>query len=122
MRDSLPTNDAQPSMAYGKESDAAPGGRLMRNPPGKRFKPGGGPEEPVTEYIEDDGQVRVLVMLPGISETKIRIHLENHSLVISACDGGKEYRKEITLPWTAQIVRRKFQHNVLELNLQKTDS
>ena len=78
--------------------------------------------EPVTECTEEDNRVCVRVTLPGISETKIRIDLDNRFLVISASDGDKEYRKEITLPWNARIVRKKFRDGVLELILEKTRS
>ncbi|MDD1655310.1 MAG: Hsp20/alpha crystallin family protein [Methanomicrobiales archaeon] len=81
-----------------------------------------GQEEPGTEYIEEESQVRVVVHLPDVSETKIRIELDNDVLVISATNGGKKYCKEIMLPWTARVVSRKFRNGILELTLERTQS
>ena len=79
------------------------------------------PVEPVTRCVDEETQVRVLVELPGVDETKIRIELENHTLVIIASDSVKIYKKEIPLASKARICNKKFHNGVLELTLEKTN-
>jgi len=80
------------------------------------------PVEPVTRCVDEETQVRVLVELPGVDETKIRIELENHTLVIIASDRNKTYKKEIPLSERPRICSKKFKNGVLEIILEKIDS
>jgi HSP20 family molecular chaperone IbpA len=82
----------------------------------------GKPVEPVTRWVNEETQVRVLVELPGVDETKIRIELENHTLVIIASDRKKIYKKEIPLSQRPRISSKKFRNGVLEITLEKIDS
>jgi HSP20 family molecular chaperone IbpA len=89
---------------------------------GSRDTPAGKFMEPATECTEENNRICLVVNLPGVSEMKIRIELDNQFLIISASNGDKEYRKEITLPWNARIVRKKFRDGVLELILERIHS
>jgi HSP20 family molecular chaperone IbpA len=92
------------------------GTRNRQEPPEGRFL------EPAAECVEDGNRVRVVVKLPGISETKIRVELDDGSLIIWASDGEKTYRKEIPISRNTRISRKKFQDGELELILEKTGS
>ncbi|HUK92591.1 MAG TPA: hypothetical protein VLU98_00995 [Methanomicrobiales archaeon] len=66
-------------------------------------QPGPGPEnsgpvEPPVEVHEDDGEVRVLGELPGISGDQVRLNLEDGILRISASDGVRNYLGQASLP------------------------
>jgi len=58
----------------------------------------GGPVESPVEVHEEDGEVRVLGELPGISGDQVRLNLEDGILRISASDGVRTFRGQASLP------------------------
>jgi HSP20 family molecular chaperone IbpA len=82
------------------------------------------PIEPATTIIDQGKFLRILTELPGISEEKIKINLENRSasITIQAMNTVKEYKKVITIPWEARFSKKRFSDGVLELTLEKNGS
>jgi HSP20 family molecular chaperone IbpA len=80
--------------------------------------------EPVTTLIDDGKFLRILTQMPGISEEKIKIDLENHttSVTIVASDTEFQYKKVITIPCEVRISKKRFSDGVLELTLEKNGS
>jgi len=77
--------------------------------------------EPVTTVIDDGKFLRILTELPGISEEKIKIDLENKStsVTIYAMDTVKQYKKVISIPSEVRFNKKRFSDGVLELTLEK---
>lgn len=80
--------------------------------------------EPVTTVIEDGKFLRIVTELPGISEERIKIDLENKStsVTISAMNTVKQYKKVITIPCEVRFAKKRFSEGVLELTLEKNGS
>ncbi len=57
-----------------------------------------GPLEPLVEVHEEDGEVRVLGELPGISGDQVQLNLEDGILRISASDGVRSFMGQASLP------------------------
>ena len=75
--------------------------------------------EPITDIFNEGDQLRVVIEMPGLTKEKIRIVFEDQALVISAKEGGKRYKKEITLPWHGKIAKERYQNGILELVLEQ---
>lgn len=54
--------------------------------------------EPLVDIFEEDGALRIVAEMPGISEKDLRIEIEGDILVLSAKTADKHYRKEVLLP------------------------
>jgi len=77
-------------------------------------------EFPFRLSVEGD-RIHVLAELAGITEERIRLDLEATTLLISATDGDRWYKKKISLPWEAKLGKKRFRKGVLELTLEKAD-
>ena len=75
--------------------------------------------EPITDIFNEGDQLRVVIEMPGVTQEKIRIAFDDRSLVISAKENAKRYKKEITLPWHGKVVKERFQNGILELVLEQ---
>ena len=77
--------------------------------------------EPVTTLRDEGKFLHIHTELPGISEEKIKIDLENHStsITIIASDEGIQYKKVITIPCEVRFSKKRFSEGVLELILEK---
>jgi len=75
--------------------------------------------EPITDIFNEGNLLRVVIEMPGVTKEKIRIALDDRSLVISAKEGGKRYKKEITLPWHGKVAKERYQNGILELVLEQ---
>jgi HSP20 family molecular chaperone IbpA len=75
--------------------------------------------EPITDIFNEGDQLRVVIEMPGVTQEKIRIVFDDRSLVISAKENAKRYKKEITLPWHGKVVKERFQNGILELVLEQ---
>jgi HSP20 family molecular chaperone IbpA len=80
--------------------------------------------EPATTIIDDGKFLRILTELPGISEEKIKIDLENQSTLVTivAMDTVKQFKKVITIPCEVRFSKKRFSEGVLELTLEKNGS
>lgn len=54
--------------------------------------------EPITDVMEEDGYVQVVLEMPGVQQTDIKAELSGDILNVSAERGSKRYRKEVLLP------------------------
>jgi HSP20 family molecular chaperone IbpA len=76
--------------------------------------------EPETDIVDMGGYFRVAAELPGVTEEKIRVDLENASLTISASVDGKTYKKTIVIPGPVRFGKKTFRNGVLHVILEKT--
>jgi HSP20 family molecular chaperone IbpA len=79
--------------------------------------------EPVTKIIDEGKFLRIITELPGISEEKIRIDLENSStsVTIVANNTVKQYKKVIAIPCNVSFSKKRFSDGVLEITLEKNN-
>jgi HSP20 family protein len=77
--------------------------------------------EPITDIFNEGDQLRVVIEMPGVTMEKIHIAVKGRSLEVSAKEGGKRYKKEITLPWHGKLAKERFQNGILELVLEQND-
>ena len=70
--------------------------------------------------IPDGDRIRVIADLPGVSEERIRLDLEDETLVISADTGERRFRMDIPLPFEAGLGTKKFSKGVLEITLERS--
>jgi HSP20 family molecular chaperone IbpA len=78
--------------------------------------------EPVVTLSDEGNCILVTAELPEIREEMIRIDLERSTLIISASDNGRLYKKEIPLPVRIRFGTKKFRNGILELFLEKTNT
>jgi len=77
--------------------------------------------EPLTDIMETDGEVNVIVELPGVDKEDIQIHSTDNTLTVSVDTPQRKYRKEIELPTAVDPKQAKatYKNGVLEVSLQK---
>jgi len=78
-------------------------------------------ESEIPFRLSADGDcVHIVAELPGIGEEKIRLDLEDNTLIISAIEKECRYKKSIALPWKARLGTKRFRQGVLELTLERS--
>jgi len=79
--------------------------------------------EPATTLHDEGKFLKILTVLPGIAEERIKVDLENHStsVTILASDTVIQYKKVITVPYEVRFIKKRFSEGVLELTLEKTN-
>jgi HSP20 family protein len=77
--------------------------------------------EPVVDVLEEDGAVRVIAELPGVSESEIVYEVNGDVLTIST-KGPRRYHAEVLLPCGAQKegAESSYNNGVLELRLKRS--
>jgi len=79
--------------------------------------------EPLIDVITTNGEVKIIVELPGVEKEDIRLHGTQDSVTISVDTPKRKYFKEIALP--AKInpkgVKTAYKNGVLEVTLPKTE-
>ncbi|MCR8433733.1 MAG: Hsp20 family protein [Crenarchaeota archaeon] len=77
--------------------------------------------EPLATVYEEDGNVRVIVDLPGAEEDKINVDATESKVVIRAEGAGRKYYKEIELPKKVKPkpVKASFKNGILELEFEE---
>jgi HSP20 family protein len=91
------------------------------------LKPGrAGPQvkeerEPLVDVIDTDGEVRVVVELPGVEKEEIQLHGTEDSLTITVDNPEHKYYKELELPAKVNVrqARTNYKNGVLEVVLPK---
>jgi HSP20 family protein len=80
--------------------------------------------EPLVDIIETNGEVRVVVELPGVEKSDIKLHGTEDSLTISVDTPQYKYYKEVTLPTQVKVKDAKsaYKNGVLEVVLPKTEA
>ena len=80
--------------------------------------------EPLVDIVETNGEVRVVVELPGVEKTDIKLHGTEDSLEISVDTANYKYYKEVDLTTKVRIIEAKstYKNGVLEVVLPKAGS
>jgi HSP20 family protein len=78
--------------------------------------------EPLVDTIETDGEVHIVVELPGVDKKDIKLHGTEDMLNISVDTPQRKYSKEVALPAKVKVKEAKTQYKngVLEITLPKT--
>jgi HSP20 family protein len=77
--------------------------------------------EPLVDVMETDGEVKVVVELPGVEKTDIKLHGTETSITISVNTPKRKYYKEVGLKAKVDTKKTKasYKNGVLEITLKK---
>ena len=80
--------------------------------------------EPLVDVVEANGEIRVVVELPGVEKSDIKLHGTEDSLEISVDTPQYKYYKEVTLPAKVKVKEAKssYKNGVLEVILPKAEA
>jgi len=114
---------------YGYSMKIGPDGKPKIREFGNIKKSLKGPEvreerEPLVDVVETDSEIRVVVELPGVEKTDIKLHGTEDSLEISVDTPHYKYYKEVTLPAKVKVKEAKsnYKNGVLEVILPKAET
>jgi HSP20 family protein len=79
--------------------------------------------EPLVDIVETETEVRVVVELPGVEKTDIKLHGTEDSLDISVDTSQNKYYKEVQLPAKVRVkeAASTYKNGVLEVVLPKIE-
>jgi HSP20 family protein len=79
--------------------------------------------EPLVDVVETDSEIRVVVELPGVEKSDIKLHGTEDSLEISVDTPQYKYYKEVTLPVKVRVKEAKssYKNGVLEVVFPKAE-
>jgi HSP20 family protein len=79
--------------------------------------------EPLVDVVETDGEVRVVVELPGVEKNDIKLHGTEETIEISVDTPQYKYYKEVELPGKVRVKEAKstYKNGVLEVVVPKID-
>ena len=77
--------------------------------------------EPLVDIVDTDGEIKVIVELPGVEKEKIKLSGTENKLTISVNDPERKYYKEIEIPSKIDPKKAKtsYKNGVLEVALPK---
>ena len=77
--------------------------------------------EPLADVMTTDGEIRVIVELPGVDKKDIKLHGTENKLTISVDAAQRKFYKEVNLPANVDPKEAKstYKNGVLEVTLQK---
>jgi HSP20 family protein len=80
--------------------------------------------EPLVDIVETTGEVRVVVELPGVEKSDIKLRGSEDSLTISVDTPQSKYYKEVELPVKVKVkeASSSYKNGVLEVVLPKAES
>jgi HSP20 family protein len=80
--------------------------------------------EPLVDVVETDGEISVVVELPGVEKSDIKLHGTEDSLEISVDTPQSKYYKEVTLPAKVKVKEAKssYKNGVLEVVFPKAEA
>ena len=80
--------------------------------------------EPLVDVVETDDEIRVVVELPGVEKSDIKLHGTEDSLEISVDTPQSKYYKEVTLPAKVKVKEAKssYKNGVLEVVFPKAEA
>ena len=79
--------------------------------------------EPLVDIVDTDGEIKVIVELPGVEKENIKLSGTENKLTISVDDPERKYYKEIDMPEKVEPKKAKtsYKNGVLEVSLPKTE-
>jgi HSP20 family protein len=79
--------------------------------------------EPLVDIVDTDGEIKVIVELPGVEKEKIKLSGTENKLTISVDDPERRYYKEIEIPAKVDPKKAKtsYKNGVLETSLPKIE-
>ncbi len=114
---------------YGYSMKIGPDGKPEINEFGNIKKGLKGPQvreerEPLVDVVETDGEVRVVVELPGVEKNDIKLHGTEETIEISVDTPQYKYYKEVELPGRVRVKEAKstYKNGVLEVVVPKIDA
>jgi HSP20 family protein len=114
---------------YGYSMKIGPDGKPEIREFGNIKKSLKGPEvkeerEPLVDVVDANGEIRVVVELPGVEKTDIKLHGTEDSLTISVDTPQYKYYKEVKLPAKVKVREAKssYKNGVLEVVLPKAEA
>ncbi|HLE74785.1 MAG TPA: archaeal heat shock protein Hsp20 [Candidatus Bathyarchaeia archaeon] len=114
---------------YGYSMKIGPDGKPEIREFGNIKKSLKGPEvkeerEPLVDVVDANGEIRVVVELPGVEKSDIKLHGTEDSLEISVDTPQYKYYKEVKLPAKVKIREAKssYKNGVLEVILPKAEA
>jgi HSP20 family protein len=102
--------------------DGKPEVREFGNVKQSRFGPQVKEErEPLVDIIETNGEIHIVVELPGVDKKDIKLHGTEDTLTISVDIPQRRYFKEIKLPAKIRVkdAKTSYKNGVLEVNFPK---
>jgi len=80
--------------------------------------------EPLVDVVETDGEISVVVELPGVEKSDIKLHGTEDSLTISVDTPHSKYYKEVALPTKVKVKEAKssYKNGVLEVVIPKAEA
>ena len=80
--------------------------------------------EPLVDVVDANSEIRVVVELPGVEKTDIKLHGTEDSLEISVDTPQYKYYKEVALPAKVKVKDAKsaYKNGVLEVVLPKAEA
>lgn len=77
--------------------------------------------EPITDIFDEKEHVSIVVELPGVAESNIKINFKGDILILEAKSASRKYSKEIVLPTEIDITSKetKFHNGILEVKFKK---
>jgi HSP20 family protein len=80
--------------------------------------------EPLVDIVETNSEIHVVVELPGVEKSDIKLHGTEDSLTISVDTPQSKYYKEVALPVKVKVkeASSSYKNGVLEVVLPKAES
>ncbi|NLK26409.1 MAG: Hsp20/alpha crystallin family protein [Euryarchaeota archaeon] len=123
MRGELP--QVSEPMIYGFSMRVGPDGRPRIQQFGNAIPPESpeeqGRREPLTDIIEEQDRVRVVVELPGVDKDDIQLHAEDRFLDIDVDREDRKFSKQLKLPCAVDpdSARATYKNGVLDITLAR---
>lgn len=79
--------------------------------------------EPLADVIPGDGEIRVIVELPGVEKKDIKLSGTDNKLTISVDTAERKYFKEVELPCRVDVKKAtsKYKNGVLDITIPKKE-
>jgi HSP20 family protein len=79
--------------------------------------------EPLADVLSSDGEVQVIVELPGVSKGDINLRGTENSLTVSVDTSERKYYKKLELPVKVdpKSAKSRYTNGVLEITIKKLD-
>lgn len=80
--------------------------------------------EPLVDVVETNGEIRVVVELPGVEKSEIKLHGTEETLEISVDSPQYKYYKEVQLPAKVRVREAKstYKNGVLEVVIPRVET